>query len=157
MHDARAAATLAAMPTADDPFDLQRFIDAQAPVWPQVRAELAAGAKRSHWMWFVFPQLASLGRSETARFYGIRSHDEAQAYAWHPLLGARLLEACALVEALAPGAVPAAFGPVDALKLRSCLTLFEGVATGERVFGSLLERHFSGERCALTVRQRGVA
>jgi uncharacterized protein (DUF1810 family) len=139
------------MDPPDDPFDLQRFVDAQAPLWPQVRAELIAGTKRSHWMWFVFPQLASLGRSETARYYGIRSREEALAYAGHALLGPRLLEACTLVIALPPGAAPAAFGPVDTLKLRSCLTLFATVTPERTRFGNALDRHFAGERCAATV------
>lgn len=138
------------MTDADDPFDLQRFASAQAPVWDRVRAELVAGAKRSHWMWFVFPQLVHLGRSETARLYGIRSRGEAVAYARHPLLGARLREACALVQVLPAGAVPGAFGPVDALKLRSCLTLFAAVVADDALFGQVLERHFGGTRCELT-------
>ena len=86
------------MPTDDDPFDLQRFVAAQAPVIDAARAELAAGAKRTHWMWFVFPQAAPLGRSETARFYGLRSRDEALAYWRHPLLGPRLAGCAALLE-----------------------------------------------------------
>ena len=138
------------MTNTDDPFDLQRFVRAQAAVWDQVCAELAAGAKRSHWMWFVFPQLVHLGRSETARFYGIRSQGEALAYARHPLLGARLREACARVQALPAGAVAGAFGAVDTLKLRSCLTLFEAVVADEALFGQVLERHFDGARCELT-------
>jgi uncharacterized protein (DUF1810 family) len=80
-----------------DSFSLQRFVDAQAPVWDDVRAELARARKRTHWMWFVFPQLAALGRSATARFYGISGADEAKAYLQHPLLGPRLLECCALL------------------------------------------------------------
>ena len=80
-----------------DPFKLQRFVDAQAPVWEHVRAELGRARKRTHWMWFVFPQLAALGRSETARFYGISGVDEAKAYLKHPLLGPRLLECCAVL------------------------------------------------------------
>lgn len=140
-----------------DRFDLQRFVTAQAPVWPQVRAELAAGAKRGHWMWFVFPQFAGLGRSDMARHYGIRSLDEARAYAQHPLLGVRLLEACALVEAMPPGAVPAAFGPVDALKVRSCLTLFERAVPEQVVFGRLIDQHLGGERCDTTARLGGAS
>lgn len=140
------------MTAPPDPFHLQRFIDAQAPVWPQVRAELTAGAKRSHWMWFVFPQLRGLGRSETARFYGIADLDEARAYWAHPLLGERLREACDLLAALPPtlGAEPV-LGPVDALKLHSCLTLFERVAPEEVVFGALLERWYGGRRDAATL------
>ncbi|MBK6715551.1 MAG: DUF1810 domain-containing protein [Burkholderiales bacterium] len=144
------------MTAPPDPFHLQRFIDAQAPVWPQVRAELTAGAKRSHWMWFVFPQLRGLGRSETARFYGIADLDEARAYWAHPLLGERLREACGLLAALPPtfGAEPV-LGPVDALKLHSCLTLFERVAPEEVVFGALLERWYGGRRDAATLGKLG--
>jgi uncharacterized protein (DUF1810 family) len=140
------------MTAPPDPFHLQRFIDAQAPVWPQVRAELAAGAKRSHWMWFVFPQLRGLGRSETARFYGLADLDEARAYRAHPLLGPRLREACGLLAALPPtlGAEPV-LGPVDALKLCSCLTLFERVAPEEMVFRALLDRWYAGRRDAATL------
>ena len=140
------------MTAPPDPFHLQRFIDAQAPVWPQVRAELTAGAKRSHWMWFVFPQLRGLGRSETARYYGLADLDEARAYWAHPLLGERLREACDLLAALPPtlGAEPV-LGPVDALKLHSCLTLFERVAPEEVVFGALLERWYGGRRDAATL------
>ena len=133
--------------------DLDRFIAAQAPVWSQVLAELRAGAKRSHWMWFVFPQLRGLGRSETARFYGLGGLDEARAYWQHPLLGPRLREACALLAAL-PGDVTAlqVFGPVDTLKLASCLTLFERAAPDEPLFGQLLQRWFEGRRDAATGR-----
>lgn len=141
-----------------DPFHLQRFVDAQAPVWPQVRAELAAGAKRSHWMWFIFPQLRGLGRSETARFYGIADLDEARAYWAHPLLGERLREACGLLATLPPTlSAELVLGPVDALKLRSCLTLFERVAPEEPVFGALLERWYGGRRDAATLERLGSA
>ncbi|MCK6424383.1 MAG: DUF1810 domain-containing protein [Burkholderiaceae bacterium] len=137
-----------------DAHSLQRFVDAQAPVWPQVRAELAAGAKRSHWMWFVFPQLHGLGRSETARLYGIADLDEAQAYWAHPLLGPRLREACGLLVALPPTlSAEQVLGPVDALKLRSCLTLFERVAPEEPVFGVLLARWYGGRRDPATLQR----
>lgn len=133
-------------PGEEDADDLQRFVDAQAPVWDDVRAELAAGAKRSHWMWFVFPQLRGLGRSATAWHYGLASLDEARAYWRHEVLGLRLREACRRLAAL-PGCDPVAvFGTVDAMKLRSCLTLFERAAPGEPLFGELLERCFGGER-----------
>lgn len=141
------------MPPPPDPFRLQRFVDAQAPIWPQVCAELAAGAKRSHWMWFVFPQLRGLGRSETARFYGLADLDEALAWWTHPVLGPRLHEACDLLAALPPTlSAEQVFGPVDALKLRSCLTLFERVAPEEAVFGVLLARWYGGQRDEATLR-----
>jgi uncharacterized protein (DUF1810 family) len=138
------------MPDSPNPFDLQRFVSAQDRVWPDVQAELAAGAKTSHWMWFVFPQLAGLGRSGTARFYGIASLAEARAYWAHPVLGARLKECCGLLTALQGRSALQVFGPIDALKLRSCLTLFERAAPDEPVFGRLLDKYYGGERDAAT-------
>jgi uncharacterized protein (DUF1810 family) len=133
--------------SASDPFDLQRFVDAQADVYAGVTAELAAGLKTSHWMWFVFPQLKSLGRSSTALHYGIGSLDEARAYWQHPVLGLRLRQCCELLLAVAPDrSARQILGPIDALKLRSCLTLFERVAPDEPLFGRLLERFYAGER-----------
>ena len=127
-----------------DPFDLQRFVDAQRGVYPQVCAELAAGCKRSHWMWFVFPQLKELGRSATAQHYGIASLAEAQAYWAHPLLGPRLRECTDLVLAVDGRSAHEIFGPPDDLKFRSCMTLF-AQATGERLFTRALEKYFRGE------------
>ena len=110
----------------DDPHNLKRFVDAQDGIYETALAELRAGAKRSHWMWFIFPQLAGLGRSPAATFYGIRSIEEARAYLGHPLLGQRLRDC---VGALLPWAgrrtAEQILGPVDALKLRSSLTLFD--------------------------------
>jgi uncharacterized protein (DUF1810 family) len=135
----------------DDPHDLQRFVDAQAPVFDQALAELAAGAKRSHWMWFVFPQLRALGRSAIAQHYGIASLDEARAYARHPLLGARLRQCVELLGRL-PGSDPVSvLGAVDALKLRSCLTLFERAAPEEPLFGRLLAKYYAGARDGQTL------
>ncbi len=108
----------------DDPFDLQRFVTAQAPVFATALAELRAGRKRSHWMWFVFPQLRGLGRSATAEFYGLASLDEARAYLAHPLLGPRLEEATRAVLALQGRSLHALFGSPDDLKFRSAMTLF---------------------------------
>ncbi|HEY2977378.1 MAG TPA: DUF1810 domain-containing protein [Burkholderiaceae bacterium] len=135
----------------DDPFDLQRFVAAQAPLYAQVTAELAAGAKTSHWMWFVFPQLRALGRSGTAQRYGIASLAEAQAYARHALLGARLRQCCGLLMAVQGRSALQVFGTIDALKLRSCLTLFERAAPHEPLFGSLLDKFYCGERDAATL------
>jgi uncharacterized protein (DUF1810 family) len=129
---------------AADPHDLQRFVDAQASIWDEVRAELAAGAKRSHWMWFVFPQLRGLGRSGMARHYGIASRDEAAAYLAHPLLGARLREAVALILAVPGKSAHDIFGSPDDLKLRSCLTLFREVSNGDESFAQALERFYGG-------------
>ena len=140
------------MATADtDPFDLQRFVRTQAGVYAQVTAELAAGAKTSHWMWFIFPQLKGLGRSATALHYGLASLAEAQAYWRHPLLGPRLQECCALLLTLHGRSALQIFGAIDALKLRSCLTLFERAAPAEPVFGELLIKYCGGERDAATL------
>lgn len=136
---------------ADDPHDLQRFVDAQDPVFAQVLDELAAGAKRSHWMWFVFPQLAGLGRSATARFYGIASREEALAYWRHAVLGPRLRAACEQLRPHAARGAAQVLGAVDALKLRSCLTLFEQVAPEEPLFGALLDAFYGGDRDVLTL------
>jgi len=134
-----------------DPYVLERFVAAQAPVIDTVLDELTAGAKRSHWMWFVFPQLAGLGRSEVARFYGIASRDEALAYWRHPLLGPRLLQCCGLLRPHVALGLERVLGPVDALKLRSCLTLFERVAPEESLFGELIDNHCGGVRDPATL------
>jgi len=135
----------------DDPYDLQRFIDAQHPVYEQVKRELAHGAKTSHWMWFVFPQLGALGRSATARHFGIASRDEALAYARHPLLGARLRECAGLVLAVKGRTAREIFGPTDELKLGSSMTLFEAVVPEEPLFGRVIDRYFDGRRDARTL------
>ena len=132
-------------------FDLQRFVEAQDGVWPRVRGELAAGAKTSHWMWFVFPQLRGLGRSAMALHFGLASGDEARAYWRHPLLGARLKEGSQLVLAVAGRSALQIFGPPDDLKFRSCMTLFEAVTPDEPVFARALEKYFGGERDARTL------
>ena len=138
-----------------DPFDLQRFVDAQHGVYAQVTTELAAGAKASHWMWFIFPQLRGLGRSRTARHYGIASLAEAQAYWRHALLGARLRECGHLLTHVRGRSALQIFGSVDALKLRSCLTLFERAAPGEPLFAELLRIYYDGERDAATLQLLG--
>jgi uncharacterized protein (DUF1810 family) len=135
----------------NDPYDLQRFVTAQDPVFDAVCAELAAGRKRSHWMWFVFPQIQGLGRSEMARRYGISCLDEARAYLRHPVLGQRLRHACALVAGVPDGAAADIFGPVDAVKFRSSLTLFTWAAPDETIFRSCLDRFFGGQADPLTL------
>jgi uncharacterized protein (DUF1810 family) len=132
-------------------FDLQRFVDAQAPVFDAVLAELAAGRKRSHWMWFVFPQLAGLGRSAMARHYALSGLEEARAYLAHPLLGARLRQCCALLEALPRPDAHAVFGAPDDLKLHSCLTLFARAAPAEPLFARCLALYFGGREDAATL------
>ena len=129
-----------------DPFDLQRFVDAQNPVHARVKDELARGAKASHWMWFVFPQLAQLGRSATARRYGIASLDEARAYGRHPLLGPRLRDCTELVLAVNGRTALQIFGPPDDLKFRSSMTLFERAVPDEPAYAQAIERYFRGER-----------
>ncbi|RAI40297.1 DUF1810 domain-containing protein [Rhodoplanes roseus] len=133
-----------------DPFDLARFVTAQAPVHETALAELKAGRKRTHWMWFVFPQHRALGRSPTAQAYGIGSLDEARAYLEHPLLGPRLL-ACtrAVLDCPAPS-LHALFGSPDDLKFRSSMTLFEAAAPDQPVFGTALDRWCGGRRDDLT-------
>lgn len=138
-----------------DLFNLQRFVDAQAPVWQQVRSELAQARKRTHWMWFVFPQLAMLGRSQTAKFYGITGADEARAYLDHALLGPRLVECCQLLLRADGVSAREVFGEIDATKLKSCLTLFDAVAPEAGVFAKCLARYFAGERDALTLSALG--
>ena len=125
--------------------DLGRFVAAQDRVWPEVVAELAAGRKRTHWMWFVFPQLAGLGSSPTAQRYAIGSLEEARAYLAHPLLGARLREAVRLMLGHAGTPAEAVLGSVDAMKLRSSMTLFAAAAPGEASFEEALAAFFGGE------------
>jgi len=136
----------------NDPYKLQRFIDAQEDgVFTQAIAELRRGRKESHWMWFVFPQLAGLGRSPTAEHYALASIDEARAYLEHPLLGPRLREC---VEAILPSSgrltPEEIFGPIDALKLKSSLTLFDEVEPNA-LFRDGLRRYFGGEGDACTL------
>ena len=134
-----------------DPFDLARFVAAQQPVYQDVCAELRRGRKSSHWMWFIFPQLKSLGRSGTARHFGIEGAEEARAYLAHELLGPRLRECAQRVLDVRGSTAQEIFGSPDDLKLRSCMTLFEQVAPGEPVFGEVLDRYYAGERDALTL------
>jgi uncharacterized protein (DUF1810 family) len=134
-----------------DPCNLQRFVDAQQGAIDDALSELAAGAKRSHWMWFVFPQLAELGRSPTAKFFGLASIEEARAYLRHPILGPRL-KRC--VEALLPWASERSaeqiFGPVDSMKLRSSMTLFDRIEP-DGLFAQALLNFFGGKRDELTL------
>jgi uncharacterized protein (DUF1810 family) len=135
----------------DDPFELQRFVDAQDPVIDEVRGELRAGRKRSHWMWFVFPQLAALGRSSTARYYGIGSSAEALAYWQHPVLGPRLAHCTGLAVAVHGKSALQVFHTPDDLKFRSCMTLFRTVAPADALFQQALDRYFGGEGDGLTL------
>jgi uncharacterized protein (DUF1810 family) len=132
-------------------FDLDRFVAAQDGIYPEALAELRRGRKESHWMWFVFPQMAGLGRSETARFYGIASAAEARAFLAHPLLGPRLIECAQALLAQPERRAEAIFGPIDAMKLKSSMTLFEGVAPDPAPFAAVLRVFFGGERDAATL------
>ncbi len=136
----------------DDPYNLQRFVDAQANVYAGVVAELRRGQKQGHWIWFIFPQIQGLGYSEMSRFYALGSLDEARAYLQHPVLGPRL-EACVRL-ALEHGAASpeSIFGGVDALKFRSSMTLFAAAAQGNSVFSQALETFYHGQPDARTLK-----
>ena len=134
-----------------DPFDLQRFVDAQDRVYDTVLSELRGGRKRSHWIWFVFPQLRGLGRSGTAQHYGISSLDEARAYLAHPVLGARLRECTGLVAAIDGRSVDEIFGWPDNLKVRSSMTLFTHTTDDNSGFRAVLDKFYDGEEDAATV------
>jgi uncharacterized protein (DUF1810 family) len=128
----------------DDPFDLQRFVGAQASAYDGALAELRAGRKTSHWIWYVFPQLRALGRSSRATYYGIASGDEARAYLAHPVLGARLTECVSAMNAHRGQSAADILGAVDAMKFRSCLTLFLAVDPANAVLRTALESFFEG-------------
>jgi uncharacterized protein (DUF1810 family) len=129
-----------------DSFNLERFVEAQAGVWGQVCAELRSGQKRSHWMWFVFPQIRGLGSSEMAVKYAISGRDEARAYLDHPVLGSRLQENAGIVVDLEGKSVEEIFGYPDNLKFHSSMTLFAEVeGPSERVFHKALRKYFGGQ------------
>ena len=130
----------------EDPHNLQRFLEAQEPVIDTVIEELRAGRKRSHWMWFVFPQVEGLGRSRMAERYAIASAAEASAYLDHPTLGRRLRECTGLVNAVDADSAEAVFGTPDNRKFQSAMTLFEAVADDPTPFTTALQRYFDGER-----------
>jgi len=134
-----------------DPFHLERFVLAQDKDYAQALAELQAGRKTTHWIWYVLPQLRTLGKSSRALFYGITSNAEARAYLAHPVLGPRLRECVAAMNALATSDPVAVLGPVDAAKFRSCLTLFLAVAPTERTFDTALRKFYGGEADARTL------
>jgi uncharacterized protein (DUF1810 family) len=134
-----------------DPFDLNRFVDAQAPVIDGVLAELRAGAKRSHWMWFVFPQIAGLGFSPMAQRYAIASLEEAKAYLAHPVLGPRLRVCTEAVLSVQGRSAHTIFGSPDDLKFHSSMTLFRQTAPGEALFTAALAKYFGGQDDAATL------
>ena len=133
-----------------DPFDLDRFVRAQEADYADALAEVRAGRKESHWMWFVFPQLAGLGRSATAQHFALSGIDEARTYLAHPLLGPRLRECAEALVALPGDDAVAVLGAVDAQKLRSSMTLFAHVAPDEPVFAAVLQQGFGGRDDPLT-------
>jgi uncharacterized protein (DUF1810 family) len=135
-----------------DPFGLERFVEAQQGSYAQALAEVRRGAKTSHWMWYVFPQIAGLGHSAMAQRYAISGLDEARAYLAHPVLGARLREIVEALQALPATSAERVFGSIDAVKLRSCLTLFAH-AGGGALFAGALSRWFDGAEDEATVRR----
>lgn len=136
-----------------DPYNLQRFVDAQNSVFPQVCSELREGRKRGHWMWFIFPQLQGLGYSSMARRYSISSLEEAKAYLKHPVLGLRLRECCRLVTLIEGWPIEVIFTYPDYLKFRSSMTLFAHATSENQVFISALDKYFGGESDPLTLEQ----
>ena len=132
------------MADASDPFDLARFVRAQAGDYDSALAEVRAGRKETHWMWYVFPQLAGLGSSPTARRYGVTGRAEAEAYLTHPVLGPRLVEIAEAALAVEGRSANDIFGSPDDLKLRSCATQFARVAPPGSVFERLLAKYFDG-------------
>jgi uncharacterized protein (DUF1810 family) len=134
-----------------DRFNLQRFVKAQEPVYRRVCLELAAGRKESHWMWFVFPQIAGLGSSPTSIHYAISSPDEASAYLAHPILGPRLRECAKLALDFEGRSAREIFGPVDEMKFRSSMSLFAAAAPQEALFQKCLDKYFGGARDSATL------
>jgi uncharacterized protein (DUF1810 family) len=140
-----------AVASANDPYDLQRFVKAQDPVYDQVCAELRNGRKESHWMWFIFPQLRGLGRSQMATKFGIASREEAEEYLKHPILGPRLVECSRLVTLMEGRSIHQILGSPDDLKFKSSMSLFATIAPDERVFKEALQKYFEGEFDRLTL------
>jgi uncharacterized protein (DUF1810 family) len=137
----------------DDPFDLERFVVAQDAVYDHVTAELRQGRKVSHWMWFVFPQVAGLGRSPTSKRYAITTVDEAKAYLAHPVLGPRLLACAGILTRLTGHTAQLIFGTVDAQKLHSSMTLFARTQPDEPLFREVLDAYFDGQEDEATLQR----
>lgn len=135
----------------DDPFHLSRFTNAQEGHYQKVLAELRSGQKRTHWMWFIFPQISGLGHSSMANLYAIKSEEEARQYLAHPVLGPRLLKCMETVFAIEGRTVSQIFGYPDDVKLRSCLTLFGYVADPQSIFTKVLDKYFNGEKDGATL------
>jgi uncharacterized protein (DUF1810 family) len=141
--------------TDNGPYDLQRFVDAQAAVFEAVRAELSAGRKRSHWMWFIFPQLRGLGRSHMAHQYGLTGLPEASAYVEHPVLGTRLRDCTHLVNQVRERSITQILGSPDDLKFHSSMTLFARATADNEPFLTALRLYFGGQDDRLTVEKLG--
>ena len=139
------------MTSANDPHNLQRFVDAQNAVFEQVCAELREGQKQGHWMWFIFPQLRGLGNSEVADYFAITSRDEAQMYLKHGVLGPRIRECTRLVNLVEGRLINQIFGYPDDLKFRSSMTLFAAVTSENQIFNDALQKYFCGEPDRLTL------
>lgn len=137
----------------EDPFNLRRFVEAQAPIFQQVCSELRQGRKRGHWMWFIFPQIAGLGHSRLASEYAISSRAEAEAYLDHPVLGPRLRECTRLVNLVDGRDIEQIFGYPDNLKFRSCITLFAHAAEDNQVFTDAVWKYFAGEYDRVTLQR----
>src|SRR5438067_873938 len=142
---------------AGDPHDLGRFVEAQADDYEQALAEIRSGRKRSHWMWYIFPQLDGLAFSSTSKYYAIKNLEEARSYLDHPLLGPRLLECAEAVISIAGRSATEIFGSPDDLKLRSCATLFACVSPPGSVFDRLLGKYYQGRRDDRTLQLLGIA
>ncbi len=140
---------------ADDPYDLDRFVRAQEEDYTQALSEIRAGRKRTHWMWYIFPQIDGLAFSATSKLYSIKSAAEARAYLSHPVLGPRLLECAEAVLAVEGRSAAEIFGSPDDLKLRSCATLFARVSAPGSVFERLLQKYYHGEPDGKTLRLLG--
>lgn len=138
--------------TLIDEFDLDRFVAAQEGIYDKALSEIRRGRKTSHWMWFIFPQMRGLGKSAMAQRYAIGSLEEARQYLRHPVLGSRLKQCVAALQDLVGPTAEEVFGPIDAIKLRSCLTLFSEAAPTEGIFSAALERWFRGMRDEQTLK-----
>lgn len=139
----------------DDPFELSRFLSAQAGIYPRALEEIRNGSKRSHWMWYIFPQIAGLGASAASRHYAISGAGEARAYLAHPVLGARLRECASALLAVEGRSASQIFGYPDDLKLKSSMTLFEAVMDEGSLYSRVLEKYYGGQRDGATLRILG--
>jgi uncharacterized protein (DUF1810 family) len=135
----------------EDNFGLQRFIDAQKGMYENALTEITNGTKKSHWMWFVFPQFVGLGKSPKSFYYAIKSSKEAGEYLNHPVVGSRLIEITAVLYAIENKSVTDILGAMDAIKLQSCMTLFDVVQTNQVIFSEVLNKYYGGNRCTKTL------